>query len=297
MKKITLVLLAAAGILFFPAFANALTVGPVKLEYSVDPGDVVRGEMIVQNEGAESKTFYPSFEKFTEVDGEKQFTKEGSDLSTWFSIQSNILLQPAEQKTIPFTISIPQNADPGGHYAVIWWSTASPNEGQGQVSIVTRAGVLVYVRVSGNITESGKVVEFNINDSQNFFNITPLVLSLAFENDGNVHLKPVGEFTLRNIFGSNRATLAINQYGLQILPQTSKLLNTEWDPDFKPFGFYKASYDVSFGELDRRASGSRWVFIFSWIPFLWTIFGILVVILFPFGIKRYNKWIIEKSAR
>ena len=127
MKRIIYIALIV-GTLAVPMLTQALTVGPVKLEYSVQPGDTVRGEMIVQNEENIERTFYPSSERFIEVNGEKRFSKDENNLSSWFVMQSSITLKPTEQRVIPFTINIPSNADPGGHYAVIWWSTASPQE-------------------------------------------------------------------------------------------------------------------------------------------------------------------------
>ena len=277
---------------------QALTVGPVKLEYSVQPGDTVRGEMIVQNEENIERTFYPSSERFIEVNGEKRFSKDENNLSSWFVMQSSITLKPTEQRVIPFTINIPSNADPGGHYAVIWWSTASPQESPGkQVSIVTRAGVLVYVRVAGDIVEDGSVAKFLVNGAHNFFASVPLELSIHFQNSGNVHLKPTGEFVLKNLFGSEKAKLAINPYGLQILPNTSKSLAAEWKAEnSNPFGFYKISYDAVFGESEQVAQASRWIFIFSWSPFIWILIVLLAILFIPALIKKYNRWIIGKSG-
>ena len=94
---------------FFISDAKAITVGPVKLEYSADPGDTIKGEIFVQNEDpkAGTATFYPVFEKFTEDGGNKIFTAEESDLSTWFRMAEGVTLKPQEYKYIPFKIVIP----------------------------------------------------------------------------------------------------------------------------------------------------------------------------------------------
>ena len=68
MKRIIYIALIV-GTLAVPMLTQALTVGPVKLEYSVQPGDTVPGEMIVQNEENIERTFYPSSERFIEVNG------------------------------------------------------------------------------------------------------------------------------------------------------------------------------------------------------------------------------------
>jgi hypothetical protein len=53
---------------FFAHAASAVTVGPVRLEYSVNPGDVVTGDILLLNEGNTDQSFYSSFERFTEND-------------------------------------------------------------------------------------------------------------------------------------------------------------------------------------------------------------------------------------
>lgn len=298
-KKNSIVWSIAIAFCAAPFFVHAVTVGPVKLEYSANPGDVIRGEMIVQNEGASQQTFFPSFERFTEENGEKKFSIEKSNLSTWFSMQDRVDLKPSEQKTIPFIITVPENAEPGGHYAVIWWSTASPASNSGakqQVSIVTRAGVLVYVRIAGDIKEEGSVSAFYINGSKNFFQTKPFRFSLLFQNSGNVHIKPVGVIKAKNIFGAERGIIPINPYGLQILPQTQKSLEAEWKDEKKnPFGLYKISYSATFGDPQKEVSGSRWIFIFSWGPIIWIVIIIAILIFLPKAIRTYNSWILRKA--
>ena len=71
----------------FPLLVQAVTVGPVKLEYSVDPGDVISGEIFLLNETKKAKTFYPTFEKYIEVDGKKKFLTGESEIEEWFELQ------------------------------------------------------------------------------------------------------------------------------------------------------------------------------------------------------------------
>lgn len=298
-KKIVLLFLILS-LFGLPQLSKAVTVGPVKLEYSANPGDLIKGEMFLQNEEKETKTFYPSFEKFTEDNGEKKFILEESDLPAWFKMPASINLISQEQKKIPFEIQVPSNASPGGHYAVMWWSSSPPKNQRTQneqVSIVTRAGILVYLRVSGDIKESGEVLEFSAKDKY-IFNGLPASFSLVFKNNGNVHLKPQGYLTIKNIFGKEKAKIKINEIGLNILPQSKRSFNIEWNDKGFFFGPYKAELDLIYGENQTKISKnlSIWVIpVKAIVVFVAILLAIFIVI--PQLIKRYNRWIINKASK
>ena len=288
--------LTLLGLLFLPLTSFAITVGPVKLEYSVDPGDTVSGELFIQNEESQARTLYPVFEKFTEEEGVKKFTREESDLSTWFKAQSLISLKPGQQARIPFSIEVPEDASPGGHFAVIWWSTAPADfEGQEQVSIVTRAGILVYVTVSGDIKEEGGIESFSTSGNKKLLTQLPIVFNIIFKNTGNVHLKPQGNTLIKNVFGKTKDSLSINQFGLNILPQTRKSFQEKWQPKSLAFGFLKAELNLNFGESKKSSTQSIWFFVFNWKAFGTTVLILIVLVLAPFVLKKYNQWIISKA--
>lgn len=279
-----------------PLLSQAVTVGPVKLEYSVDPGKTVKGEIFLQNEEAGTKTFYPSFEKFTEENGQKNFTKEGSDLATWFKMITSVTLKSGESRQIPFSIVVPKNAPPGGHFAVIWWSTSPPNAGKQQVSIVTRAGVLVYLTVSGEIKESATLEKFST--SRKIYSGLPLSFGITLKNTGNSYLKPEGEITVKNLFGGIKATLPVNEFGAIILPESSRDFNQTLESEKFFFGLYRARLDLTYGTASNRQSISdnSWLFVLPWKMLIFLILALTIVFfVIPRGIRKYNRWIIAKA--
>lgn len=297
-KRIILIILFFATVyLFLPNFILALTVGPAKMEYSINPGDIITGNLFLMNETNSIQTFYPNFEKFIEINGEKQFLpKEPSELVKWIKTINSITLAPGEQKDVPFSINAPKNASPGGHFAVIWWSTSPPDAVNG-AKIVIRAGILVYLRVSGEIKESARILNFN-NGGKFYFGL-PIGFNLIFENTGNVYLKPKGKIKIKNLIGSIKETLTINEHELQILPESRKDFNIIWNSDggWKNFaiGPYSAEINLKYGEGENQISEKIWIFIFPWKTVL-AVFLILIIIFFILtkGIKKYNKWVISK---
>jgi hypothetical protein len=281
---------------FSVPYTEAVTVGPVKLEYATDPGKTIKGEFFLQNEGDVTQTLYPSFERFTEnSSGGKNFTKEKSDLSTWFSMPESVTLKSQIGKQIPFTINVPKDAPPGGHFAVIWWSSAPPGESGEQVAIVTRAGILVYLTVSGDVKEEGMIEDFS--PRTRFFTSFPLDFSLIFKNSGNTYLKPQGTFQIKNLFGGVSAEKQLNEFGSNVFPGTTKDLATSINPDGFFFGIYRAVVEASYGaDGSQHADESTWFVIAPWgtlIGFIVLLF--LVFFAIPKGLKRYNRWIIAKA--
>ncbi len=290
-------LIVGIGFLILPTISHAVTVGPVKLEYSVDPGKTLKGELFLQNEGLVTQKLYPSFERFTEnSSGQKNFTKEESDLSAWFNIAPSITLQSKESRQIPFTVRVPKNAPPGGHFAVIWWSSSPPKGERGQVSIVTRAGILVYLTVSGDIKEAGSIKDFY--PSTRFFTSIPLNFSIIFENSGNSYLKPAGTLKIKNLFGGTVMEAPVNEFGSNIFPQVSKSFNITFNPNGFFFGPYRATLELNYGTQQQTVTKNVWFFILPWGTLITLIiFLALMFLVIPRGIKKYNAWIIGKARK
>lgn len=288
-------ILAAAAATAAPFVAGAITVGPTRLEYSANPGDVITGQLFLENEQPQPATFYSSFQSFTESDGGRNFVNADIGLPTWIHTSSSVALAPGAQTYVPFTIDVPNNAPPGGQYAVIWWSS-SPPSGSG-VGVVSRAGILVYLTVSGNITESAGLNGFSA-PSALYWSSDPIPVNLSFTDTGNTYLKPGGTVDLVNIFGVTQASAQVNGAGVDFLPQGTKGLQTmTLNPPYIVFGPYRIIANVTYGvNDDKTATATMWVWIFPWQLIIWVVVFLLIVFLvLPKGIRSYNRWIIEKS--
>lgn len=298
MKNIFYALIVCFFIFSFAYNSYAITIGPAKLEYKVNPGDTINGEIFLMNETSDKQIFYPSFEKFTEVNGEKKFLAgEKSELTEWFIFPKEIVLEAGEKKNIPFKIEVPLNAPPGGHFAVIWWGNKSLNSETGDnVSIVTRAGILVYLQVSGEINESGKLLNFNLANNKFLFWSLPINFLVSFRNEGNTYLKPKGDITIKNIFGKNKAIFGVNEADRILLPGTEDSLRITNKFEKLPlvFGPYKAILTLNWGDKPESIQKSIWFFV---LPLKETFIGVIIIILLYFGVKRYNQWIVKKYSR
>lgn len=289
-----------AGFLAFlflatPSFVGAVTVGPTKLQISVDPGQSATGFLFLKNDENKKQTFYPSVQRFSvSADGQKVFTDDPVSIAKWFRLPASITLEAQGEEQVPFTMVTPSDAAPGGHFAVIWWSTSPPGDG-GNVAIVTRAGILVYVRVSGNIIEKGHINSFG--GSPRFAWGLPINFAVDFVNEGNVALTPKGEIRVTNMFGALKATLPVNPYGGIILPASNGSFATPWSGDGFFFGIYKASLSLNYGEDNQSAQKSWWFIMVSPLAAAIVLLVIVLVFIAPPLLRKYNRWIIERAQQ
>lgn len=209
MKKVFLFVLISIVFWFSWVQAN-FTLSPLKFEYDLQNFNPVQDKIKVTNSWDTPITLYSSKEDFIAGDDsgapkfvppEDQVNTQMS-LSNWITVEDqNITLAPKETREINFTLQIPNNAEPGWHYAAIFFSPGVP--GWAQVAVVQRLWVLVLVNVPGEVKIDGNVKNFEIwkTSGDNFvksdrFDGLPIIFQTIFQNSWNVHLKPTWKITL-----------------------------------------------------------------------------------------------------
>ena len=316
-----LILLSA----FLPKKAVALTLIPPMLEFGVEPGGEITSKIRVLNETVETTTFYTSTANFNAKDefGNPNFLfEEKSGLADWIEINPGpIVLLPGERQDILFTVRVPNDADPGGHYAGIFFGSNLPQltgEGEGQVGIVSKLGMLLLLRVSGDITIKSAIQEFHILNDQRFFTRLPVQFWYRLYNSGNLHVRPEGAVEIKNLLGITNAKITANPVEGAVLPDSIRRFETVWKKSEPPKIEYKNLFQNFFsqalGEYKNFAFGrytaalklsnvpdsqmvekiSFWVF--PWRFLLISIIVLAIVILLIINIiSRYNRWIIKRA--
>jgi hypothetical protein len=305
----------AALALFFVlvSSAQALTIAPARIEITGDPGRTSTGEIVVTNEEDTGRTFYTSVQNF-EARGETgtpNFTDGSVGLASWVTVTDQVVLAPGEKVTVPFSVTIPEGAEPGGHFAAIFLSTVPPSDGA-QVAIGAKIGVLILLRVSGEVTEEGGISDFG--PLKRFVFSLPVQFSYRFTNTGGDRVNPRGEVTIRNMIGLKTDTFAANPTEGNVLPGSTRKYETSWgDPneahgegffgalayEWKHFalGPYFAKLDLAYG-VNGEAKESTWFIVLPW--HLLTVLLLILVVAFPVFrilVRRYNRWVISKAQQ
>ncbi len=313
------------SLFFYVPKAEALSVTPVRFELSGKPGDTLTEEILLYNEGEFDTTYYSSFTNF-EAQGETgnpAFVEPTEGLGTWMQTAPTVVVPAGKSVPVPFQIRIPQNAEPGGHFAVVFFGDAPPS-GSG-VSIGSKLGILILLSVSGDVKEGGGIVSFNLKESKFFYNTLPVAFEYRFRNDGGDRIKPVGNVKIRNTFYIPTEKINANQVEGNILPNSTRRFDVSWvekarEPGYTPnpniftqffddvlyqwhnfaFGFYFADLSLNYGVNLSMYQGTdtKIFFVFPWQ--LLIVMGFVLLIVFFGGgklLSKYNAHIIEKAKR
>lgn len=243
-KKVLILPVLFLFVFFLPQKASALTISPARFEIETDPGQEVHGEVLLMNEQSEAKTFYSSFENF-EANGDTgtpNFVPGKDGLASWMSADGSVTLNPGEEKRLSFTIRVPSDARPGGYFAALFWGTNPTTSSTNNISVGARIGMLVLLRVSGDVKEEGGISEVDTESGEVLFSSLPVTLTYTFNNAGDDRLNPKGSIVIRNLFGLKVKELNANPSDGNILPRSSRKYKVPWGEEMSKKGFFRSAF-------------------------------------------------------
>ena len=281
-----------AGSFSYAQESLTLSISPTLFDMTAEPGQSWKSNLRVVNVNSYDLTVYVEVVNFAPQGegGDGRFIpvfNAESDMSTlaqWFTISSDPVTVPAEQTVdVPFTVSVPIDASPGGHFAAILVGTR-PIENKDNESRIQTAQIvtsLFFAKVAGDIVESGSIREFTTSDT--YLDSPEVTFSMRFENKGNVHLQPQGEIKIFNMWGHERGILPINQnsnFG-NVLPLSIRNFVLSWKGEWSisEIGRYRAIATLGYGTDARQFTTAETYF---WVIPFKLISGILLGLLFFF---------------
>jgi hypothetical protein len=285
--------------------ADGLQISPALIEVNGEAGKSYTIQIRVTNVTASDLSFDSTVNDFSSKDesGTPSVNLDTSlpsaaSIRSWVTVTDSFDLKARESKNISATLSIPNDAEPGGHYGVIRFSGRAPTvEGSG-VGLAASAGSLVLVRVAGAVDEQLDLLTFQTaqnNALSGFFKYGPVDFVMRFENKGNVHVKPIGQIEIRDMFGNKVETLAVNPDKGNVLPLSVRKFQSTLERQWM-FGYYTADLSVAYGTTGQAIvkSINFWV-----IPYRLIIGSIILlatlIFVFRTVIKRYNSYIIKQA--
>lgn len=285
--------------------AQGIEISPALVELNATKGNTYNIVLNVKNITASALVYTSSIDDFVAADEsgspkiilDSQLPKAVS-IKTWTNMIPQFTLQPRQNEIITAQIIVPDDAEPGGHYGVLRFSGSAPIIQDSGVSLSTSAGVLVLIKVDGEITEKASLASFysaQNNKQSFFFENGPIDFVTRIQNEGNIHIKPVGSIELHDMFGGLVSTLPVNDDKSNVLPSSIRRFDLQYNKDWM-FGRYTADLTLGYGTTGQAITStiSFWV-----IPYRIILVGLFVLVTIIFIlirlIKVYNKHIIEKS--
>ena len=263
-------------------------VGPGKIELNLKPGEQRTIPIKISNRLGETKSFNLDVEDFTGSNDPKETVVLLGDQRGPYSLRDfisfeepNFTLNAGERATIPVTISVPADAEPGGLYGTLLVSVVTSPSAEGRSSggsaIVSRIGTLFFVTVPGDVNKVGEVVDFGTTGKKRFFGKGPINFEILFKNDSSVHLNPYGVVSVKNMYGEEVASIVADPWFA--LPQSLRLRELTWNREFL-FGKYTAKAEINRG-YDNIVDTKEFTFyVLPWKIALAVIPGLAIVIFF-----------------
>lgn len=267
--------------------ANALSLAPALVEVEAEPGETLVQKLRLFNEANQTVAIYPSLENFQPQEDRPQPKFLGDTdpfgAARWIEVPvKKVVLKAGEAKDILLKIKVSALAEPGGHYAALFWSD-QPGKNVG-IGSASRVASLFLFKIKGNIKEQAIIVSFDKKSTD-----WPLEFFVRMENNGNVHLSPRGTLEIFNWRGKKIKELAVNPMGQSILPHSQRQFNLVW-PEERPLsGLYAARVKLFYGANNKELSSK---ITFWMLPSAWgfKLIGLIIIILLIWlGVKMSRR--------
>lgn len=271
---------------------NDFVISPGHIEVEIEPGESKTVEISVANRLSDNRRFLIDIEDFTSSDDLSRPVVLLGDSVGPYTLKDYILIPDDEfriglgsRAVLPITISIPEDAEPGGRYGSVVISTVGDksidDEGRGAISsspIVARVGTLFFVTIPGDIEYQGLLQEFSLKNSKWWYESGPIDFSIVYENSGSVHVNPYGELEIKNLFGEVVGFVEIEPWFA--LPNSLRLKELSWDRELL-FGRYSATLRLNRGydDIIDESTVSFWVLPWKMIVGIFIVVFILVFII------------------
>lgn len=247
---------------------------------SVKPGEKLQTTIKVRNNSQQAFTINTAVNDFIiGEDGETPIAiTEDVDyrwsLENWLILAPEFqTLQPRQTGIINVIIDVPEDALPGGHYAMITHQPVGLNGEKFQDSAASkinqRVGTLMYVLVEGPINEEAFIRDFTM---PKFTEYGPVPFSFTVDNQSDIHIRPDISVEIYNIFGIKVDTVVLESKN--VFPMVGRNFNDEWDQVWGT-GYYRAKLIMSYGSEGSItiANTSFWL-----LPITLVIAAIIVIL-------------------
>jgi len=283
-------ILVIGGLILAPNVSAQFSLGiaPLTFEITANPGDIVENYLKVYNPSPDTSVQIEMVIEDIAPTGEaghvivEPAETETYSLARWIETEpKEFSLAPREEKFVKFTINIPENAEPGGHYGtVIAGAKLVAGPRATGAAILPRVGSLVLLTVPGVMREELIVKEFI---APNYSEFGPIPFTIRFENTGTVHIKPTGYITVTNWLGQKVADIEFPSHN--VLPRAVRKFETSLPQKWLFAGRYTATLTGNYGL--SNVSLTPTVITFWVFPWKFGLGILIVIILLILSRKRW----------
>lgn len=295
--------------------ASALTFSPAIREYDRLPGEVITETLRLFNDGDTDKIFYPLFMDYTapnDESGTPNFIPQGSiatsgSLALWFNKIEPVSIKAKGRQEIALQISIPADAEPGGHYGAVLFSDQPSTSDS--IGVGAQTGPIFLVNILGDVKEDFSILDFKAE--KKLLTSLPVGFSVRFENKGTVHETPKGEIRLQGWWPKNTIVPFNERSMSHVLPKSIRKMNATWGErsdsstgfiaELKnewrnlAFGKFQAELSIDYGVQKAGTVTSKTTFwLFPWHLGLVVLLGLSILAML---LRAYNRMVIRMAQK
>lgn len=280
--NIVLIILSLFFFFSFPVQAfsqqTSLGVSPAIVEEVLFPGEEKIISVFVFNTTDLPLAVKAKAESFAVREYVSQSAKKTFDASSWIKIvPADFILLPHKPQKVEIAVDVPFKAEPGGHYATVYFQplVAANHTLSKDTYLVARVGVLTFLTVRGQIVQQAELGDLQ---TASLSQVGPQSFSLAFHNQGNIHLLPSGEVVIKNFMGKEMERVRFSPQ--IVLPGTKRDLEVRWEKRFL-LGRFSAQAHISYGSKNVELESQPISFwIIPWLPLavLTSMIGLCIVL-------------------
>ena len=285
-----------------------MTISPPKQKIVLVPGETFEGTIQVSNSAnAEKNLEYSatigSFGLGKDENGNIDYNNTDVDTITsynqimdWITLGKNHgSVAPNTTDTVPFTITVPEDAPAGGQYAtiIVQNDTKGDGEAEGNVMIesIVRFASSIIAEVAGETRSEGEIIE---NTIPAFLLDNKLATTATVKNNGNVHTDASFTLQIWPLFGDEEIyTNEEEPTTKMVMPGTERMYSEEHD--LPSFGIFRVKQTVKiFGET---SVAERVVVVCPlWLLFI-VVFAIVALVIWVVMRGRAHKTRTKEQAK
>ncbi len=169
-------------------------------EYQLDPGASADDHLAIRNSSdhevsfalAAADGYFTRSGRFDTLSSDKKSVDSG----TWISLPPSVTVAAGATVVVPYSISVPERAEPGDHAAGITASITSTQtaDGGASVGVESRIGFRVLTRVNGQLAPAAALANGSASYEMSWNPFRPGSVTVSFDvqNTGNARILVAG---------------------------------------------------------------------------------------------------------
>jgi len=291
------ILLVFSFLVSAKAANSGIQISPTTYNFEIKPGESQTSKIILKNLNSTPLNYVMEVESFKQVsdEGAPSFASQGGaacvpGIDNWFFFNQDEKgeIAPGKDKEIGFTVSVPKDAEPGGHYAAVFGREVKDvPAGQSQMGIVSRVGTLILISVPGDVKTGAEITEFK---APKYVFSGPIDFSMKVKNTGTVHYDSVGFVAIKPLVGKE-SKFEIGTH--TILPQNIRNFEKQWTKKY-PFGYYKMTPQATDGAKKEVTAAAITVIAIPLVIVIPIIVGLIILIMAAIYLKKHLRFVNDQ---